>query len=122
MLSFPVLTGPPATLGRPGPEHIGAGNESISVLARIALRRTRAKNGRVRTLRIVAWLVALATVASVAVGALQSFGVFVTTSDTPPAAIVPLVALAVLAPNEVGISIATIQPRNVSACLLLIGA
>jgi signal transduction histidine kinase len=75
-----------------------------------------------RTLLICAWLLALATVASVIVGALQSFGVFATTSDTPPAAIVPLVALAVLAPTAVGLAIATRQPRNVIAWILLLGA
>ncbi len=73
-------------------------------------------------MRIGAWLVALATFASVIVGALQSFDLFATTSDTPPAAIVPLVALAVLAPSLVGLSIATRQPRNVIAWILLIGA
>jgi signal transduction histidine kinase len=74
-----------------------------------------------RTLRIAAWVVALSTVAGVVVGGLYLFGAIATSANIGPAAIFPPLAVAILAPTAVGLSIATRQPRNVIAWILLIG-
>jgi signal transduction histidine kinase len=109
------------TLGRTARVRIGAALEPRSVLARIAKRRGNAKDGQMgtRTLRIAAWGVALATVAIELVTLLRL-------APHPPDdvgwTILPFVALAGVAPALVGLFIATRQPRNVIAWIMLIGA
>ncbi len=76
-----------------------------------------------RGLRIAAWAVALATVASLTVGFLQVLEVLPSEQeDWIPLAIYPFLALALLAPAVVGLLIANRMPENRVAWVLLLGS
>jgi signal transduction histidine kinase len=74
-------------------------------------------------LRIAAWAITLATVASLTVGLLQVLGVLPSEQENwIPLAIYPFLALALLAPAAVGLLIANRMPDNRVAWVLLLGA
>jgi signal transduction histidine kinase len=74
-------------------------------------------------LRIAAWAIALATLASLTVGLLQVFEVLPSEQkDWIPLAIYPFLALALLAPAVAGLLIANRMPHNRVAWVLLLGA
>ena len=76
-----------------------------------------------RGLRIAAWAVALATVASLTVGFLQVLEVLPSEQEEwIPLAIYPFLALAQLAPAVVGLLIANRMPENRVAWVLLLGS
>jgi len=76
-------------------------------------------------LRIAAWAVALTTVALTALplaAAWLGVGSFAGDIESAPHWLLPLVALALLAPTAVGLAIALRQPRNAVAWVMLLGA
>src|SRR5215211_2383986 len=76
-----------------------------------------------RALRIVACGIAIATAAELTVGLLHVLEVIPSRErDWIPLAIYPFLALALLAPTVVGLLIATQQPRNAIAWVLLLGS
>jgi hypothetical protein len=75
-----------------------------------------------RVLRVAAVGVATATTACIALGVLAVVGVLTPPPDDIPDAIIPFVAIAVLAPTAIGLLIALRRPRNVIAWIMLVGA
>jgi len=76
-------------------------------------------------LRIAAWAVALTTAALTALplaAAWLGVGSFAGDIESAPHWLLPLVALALLAPTAVGLAIALRQPRNAVAWMMLLGA
>ncbi len=72
-------------------------------------------------LRIAAWAVALTTTILTAVALFGIVGLGWFSSEDVPLWILPFVALAVLVPSGVGLLIATRQPRNAVAWVMLLG-
>ena len=76
-----------------------------------------------RALRILAWGVALATLAALTAGLLQILEILPSDQeDWIPLAIYPFLALAILSPAVVGLLIALQLPRNRIAWILMLGA